>query len=334
MNKPNKKLSIRPLTPADLEKVLDIDEQLVGRRRPGFYNKRLAAALSEPDIYIYIGCEVDGVLQGYLIPRIINEEYGETEPIAVMDVIGVMPNQQNHGIANAMLETLYEILRHKNISILTTQADWHNTSMLRFLAAKEFEIGPIHVLERDVANIDTHLRSDPIKTSYMTEGGETDYSDSNGDDAGTLARDVITCRSLEEKDLPDLIRIDSKVTGVQRTSYYQRKLREVMDESGIRVSLVAELDEQPCGFIMTRVDYGEFDRLDPTAVLDTIAVDPRLGHHLIGTALLSQLLTNLNVLHIETIRTVVHSDQFDIMHFLMRNGFKNSQRMSFSCRVE
>lgn len=333
MNQPESNISIRPLTPADLDRVVDIDECLVGRRRPGFFSKRLATALAEPDYYIYIGCEVDGVLQGYLIPRILSEEYGETEPIAVMDIIGVSPEQQNHGIATAMLNALKEILRHKKISILTTQANWTNSSMLRFLGAKGFKISPIHVLERDVNNADLYEHANNIKTSFKTEGGETDFSDPNGDDTGALARDVVSCRSLQENDLDALIRIDSKVTRTNRTSYYQRKLREVMDESGIRVSLVAELDGQIFGFVMARVDYGEFDRLEPNAVLDTIAVDPRLGHQLIGTALLSQLFANLNILHIETIRTVVHSDHFDVLHFLIKNGFKNSQRLSFSCRV-
>ena len=38
----------RPLTADDLERVIDIDAQSVGRRRDGFYRKRLEAALADP----------------------------------------------------------------------------------------------------------------------------------------------------------------------------------------------------------------------------------------------------------------------------------------------
>ena len=40
------------------------------------------------------------------------------------------------------------------------------------------------------------------------------------------------------------IQIGDTITGRDRTAYYRRKLAEVLTESGIRVSLVAELDGQ------------------------------------------------------------------------------------------
>lgn len=324
---------LRPLTPDDLNRVVDIDAKLVGRRRPGFFEKRLAAALAEPEYFVYVGAEIDNELHGYLIVRILGGEYGETKSIAVLDVIGVEPDQQSHGIGSMMLESLKEILRHKGIAIVTTQSDWHNLSFLRFLASTGFKISPVYVLERKVDYINTKLISEPVKTDYETEGAEKDYSDSNGDDEESLARDLVFCRSLNKNDLLALVRIDKKVTGMDHTAYYERKIKEVLEESGIRVSLVAEIDGQIFGFIMARVDYGEFDRTEPAAVLDTIAVDPGFGHHHIGSALLSQLLANLTSLRLETIRTVVNPDHFDVLEFLVKNGFHTSQRLSLSYSV-
>jgi N-acetylglutamate synthase-like GNAT family acetyltransferase len=80
---------------------------------------------------------------------------------------------------------------------------------------------------------------------------------------------------------------------------------------------------------MARVDFGEFDRIEPAAVLDTIAVDPDYTHHLVGTALLSQLLANLSALHIEIIRSETDAEHFDVLRFLQRNGFAISQRLAF-----
>ena len=53
---------------------------------------------------------------------------------------------------------------------------------------------------------------------------------------------------------------------------------------------------------MARVGFGEFDRIEPAAVLGCIAVDPDYTHDLVGTASLFQLPANLLALQIEVVR--------------------------------
>ncbi len=148
-----------------------------------------------------------------------------------------------------------------------------------------------------------------------------------------LKKQSIICRTLKKEDLPALIEIDGEVMGCERKNYYERKIDEMLDESGIRVSLVAEMDDFVVGFIMARVDYGEFDRTEPVAVLDNIAVDPEFGDYHIGTILLQQLLGNLSTLRLEKIRTEVDAEFFDVLSFLMKNDFKQSQALAFSYSV-
>jgi ribosomal protein S18 acetylase RimI-like enzyme len=104
-----------------------------------------------------------------------------------------------------------------------------------------------------------------------------------------------------------------------------------MDETGIRVSLVAEIKGMIVGFIMARVDYGEFDRIEPIAVLDTIGVDPGFAHLYVGRALLAQLLGNLATLRLDKVRTEISADQIDLKAFLMSNDFYPSQHLTFNC---
>ncbi len=129
--------------------------------------------------------------------------------------------------------------------------------------------------------------------------------------------------------MPSIVKIDRRISGKDNETYYEQKLAEVFGESGIRVSLVAEQDDHVVGFVMARVDFGEFDRIEPAAVLDSIAVDPGYTHRLVGTALLSQLLANLATLRIEVIRSEADAEHFDVLHFLQRNGFTISQRLAF-----
>ena len=162
---------------------------------------------------------------------------------------------------------------------------------------------------------------------------EADYSDSSGDDFEALARDRIPVRSMAKSDLQSMVAIDRKITGRDRTAYYKGKLAEALEQSGVRVSLVAEVDGQFVGFIMARVDYGEYGRTANTAVVDTIGVHPDFGKRGIGKALLSQLMANLASLRVERVRTHVTWNDFDLLSFLEQAGFRPSQSICFSRRV-
>ncbi|MCZ7657032.1 MAG: GNAT family N-acetyltransferase [Xanthobacteraceae bacterium] len=161
------------------------------------------------------------------------------------------------------------------------------------------------------------------------EAREVNYGGPAAPDFGPLARDRIPVRAMTEKDLQALIVIDSRITGRDRSGYFARKLEEALQESDVRVSLVAERDGGPVGFIMARVDLGEFGRIESVAVMDTIGVDPDYRDQGIGRALLSQLLVNLATLRIERIRTEVDWQDRDLAGFLDHCGFRPSQRLCF-----
>ena len=319
----------RPLTAEDIDQVVDIDASINGRHRPGFFKKRLEAALSDPRSFIYIGCELQGELKGFLFARLLEREYGASEPVAVMDAIGVAPDCQGQKIGTAMLNELETILRHKKVKEVQTQADWRNLGILNYFYKAGFQLAPRQVLEREVSYMATTdmPEQEPISSD---NNQEKDFSTPSGDEMGSLSLDAVICRSLQPEDMPMLIRIDKKVTGQDHSAYYERKVNEVLNESGIRVSLVGELDGQVVGFIMARVDYGEYDRTEPIAVLDTIGIHPDFSNKNVGSALLAQLLGNLATLRLDKIRTQVDADHFDVLSFLMKNGFYPSQELAFS----
>ena len=158
---------------------------------------------------------------------------------------------------------------------------------------------------------------------------EVNYSGKPAADFGPLARDRIPVRSMTENDLHALVAIDRRITGRDRAGYFQRKLTDATTESDVRVSLVAELDSVPVGFIMARVDLGEFGRVETTAVIDTIGVDPDYQNRGVGRALVSQLLTNLGTLRVEKVRTEVDWQDHDLLAYLDRSGFLPSQQLCF-----
>ena len=329
MTKQDKTHQTRPLVADDLERVIEIDSQYTGHRRYGFFRNRLEAALAKPQGFVFLGCDKDNLLQGYLLARLQEGEYGTAGHFALMDAISVDPESCTRGIGRSLLEALDSILQHKGIREIHTQVDWHNLQLLRFFAGSGFSLAARHILERRVGNLSDFEYIDTLVEEATQRGDANDYSDAEGDQRGALARDIIPCRLMRETDLAAIVKIDRHILGRERQAYYERKLAEAMDESGIRVSLVAEQDDHVVGFAMARVDFGEYGRIEPVAVLDSIAVDPGYTHHLVGTALLSQLLANLAALKIEYVRSVADAEYFDVLKFLQRNGFEVSQRLAF-----
>ena len=210
--------------------------------------------------------------------------------------------------------------------------------MIAFFARAGFTLAPRQVLERGTAgglhgSMPKSDEPDPEIAQQRMDAGMPEHSDSGGDGFVALAHDRTLVRSMTADDLVAIVKIDKALTGRDRRDYYQAKLKEVMDESGVRVSLVAEADERCVGFIMARADYGEFGRAEAAAIIDSIGVAPGSGRHGVASALLSQLMTNLEALHVETARTTVNWDNLALLGFLQRCGFRPAQQLVLLLRV-
>lgn len=168
-----------------------------------------------------------------------------------------------------------------------------------------------------------------IVPQRVGEASEISYAATPAPDFGPLARDRIPVRSMAAGDLAALVEIDRQITGRERAGYFERKLADALTDSDVRVSLVAELDGVPVGFIMARVDLGAFGRVETTAVLDTIGVHPDYQNMGVGNALLSQLLMNLGTLRVENLRTEVDWRERELLAYLDGCGFLPSQQLCF-----
>jgi ribosomal protein S18 acetylase RimI-like enzyme len=143
----------------------------------------------------------------------------------------------------------------------------------------------------------------------------------------------VTVRGLRPDDLQAVIALDARNTGRRRDAFFKIKLQQNLAETGIKVSLAAELDGIFVGFLLARVLYGEFGLPEPVAVLDTLDVHPEFRGRGVGHALLEQLRVNLCGLRVTTLRTEVGWDEFDLLGFFHHEGFAPAQRLCLDMAV-
>lgn len=149
-----------------------------------------------------------------------------------------------------------------------------------------------------------------------------------------LADEDVIVRDLRADDLDRIVRIDRHATGHERRDYYQRRLQMALTESGIRVSLAADVDGSLVGFLLGRVFHGEYGRTESVAIIDSIGVDPAFRSRGVGHALLAQLRRNLTALRVERVETTVDWDAWELLRFLQASGFRPAPRLALEMQMQ
>lgn len=144
----------------------------------------------------------------------------------------------------------------------------------------------------------------------------------------------IAVRALREDDLEPIVRIDASTMGRRRVEYYKAKIAAALQESRPRVSLVAEADGIVAGFLMATMQYGEFGRLEPAAVIDSLGVHQDMRHRGVGDALMRQFIQHVRALAVERIRSEVAWTDFPLLGFLGHWGFAPGGRLVLELEVK
>jgi len=324
-------VAIRPLARHDLDAVVAIDATIEGRSRRNYFERRLQAAIGAPSLHAQFAATDASGLAGYILGRVLEGEFGRSEPALRLEVVGVRTDAQGHGIGQQLFAALTDWAIRHGVRKLRTQAAWNDHPMLRWLDAMHFQAAPHHVVDCAMHG-DAYTPKRVDRVSVPTAEGpapEIDFGGRQDNDFERLARDLADVRAMQPDDVAEIARIDRHITGRDRSQYVAHKLAETAVDSAIRVSLTARLDGAIVGYLMARVDLGDFGRTEPTAVLDTIGVDPAYAHRGVGHALLSQLLANLGALRVERVETIVAPDDLPLLGFLYDAGFVPSQRIAF-----
>ncbi|HUH95298.1 MAG TPA: GNAT family N-acetyltransferase [Casimicrobiaceae bacterium] len=328
-------VTIRPLLREDLGAVVAIDAESEGVTRRAYFERRLVAALNTPKLHAQFAATDGQGLMGYILARVFTGEFGRIAPALRLEVVGVRRDARGQHVGASLFDALCDYARRHGIAEVRTTAAWNHHGILRWLDVMGFTLAPNHVVDCAVDGGGYARQRDEAPGSAEGEESahEVNYGAPAGGDFERLARDIADVRAMDPADLGAIVRIDRSITGRDRSDYMQQKLVEAIHGSAIRVSLIARLEDMIVGFVMARVDLGDFGRTDPVAVLDTIGVDAQYAHRGVGHALLSQLFVNLGALRVERVETSVAPGDLALLGFLYDVGFGPSQRLAFVRRL-
>lgn len=143
----------------------------------------------------------------------------------------------------------------------------------------------------------------------------------------------IYVRSLEKRDLPAIVSMEERQTGVARPEYWEKRI-EISE--AIRphwASLVAEYDNRVVGFILGRAGEHEFGLPGTVAWVEMIGVDPAYRRRGIAEALMEQFTESAEDHGIKTIFTLIDPNRSELQHFFSQLGFVHGKMVHYQKEI-
>lgn len=124
---------IRPMSADDLHDIVRIDRGITGADRHDYIAARLNETLADSAIRVSLTARMDDVIVGFVMARADLGDFGRTEPVAVIDTIGVDPEYGHRGVGHALLSQLFLNLGALRIERVETQVAPRDLGLLGFL---------------------------------------------------------------------------------------------------------------------------------------------------------------------------------------------------------
>ena len=146
---PTDHVPVRALREDDLTAVVKIDTASMGRPREEYYRAKFRESLEQAaGPRTSLVAEIDGHAVGFLLAKVYFGEFGQAEPVAVIDSIGVDPRFRGQYVGQALLRQLLINLQALRIERVQTVVDWGQIDLLHFMHKNGFDPAPRVCLER------------------------------------------------------------------------------------------------------------------------------------------------------------------------------------------
>ena len=135
-------IQVRVLTMEDHAAIVRIDEQAMRRCREAYYETKIRASLETGTLHASLVAEVDDHVVGFVIARLYYGEFGHSEPVAVIDSVGVDFEYRRRKVGQALMRQLLMNLRAVGVEFVESIVDWERQELVSFLANHGFKPAP------------------------------------------------------------------------------------------------------------------------------------------------------------------------------------------------
>jgi N-acetylglutamate synthase-like GNAT family acetyltransferase len=132
------RVAIGPMAPGDLQEILRIDRAVTGRDRRAYVEALLAESMEASRTRVSLAGRVDGAIVGFVMARADVGDFGRTEPVAVLDTIGVDPEYARRGIGRELLARLFDNVSQLQVERVETLVRVADLELLGFFLEAGF----------------------------------------------------------------------------------------------------------------------------------------------------------------------------------------------------
>jgi ribosomal protein S18 acetylase RimI-like enzyme len=133
-------LLIRPLAMEDLDAIVEIDREVVGKARQEYWKSKIEPPNTRYPEFRLVA-EMDGKVIGVILGEVSGWEFGIPDTIGWISAIGVDPAYQHRGVAARLIQEFVRNLKSLGVNVLYTMVNWKDWDLLKFYRAAGFTRG-------------------------------------------------------------------------------------------------------------------------------------------------------------------------------------------------
>jgi predicted N-acetyltransferase YhbS len=133
------RVNIRPITPEDLDAIIEIDLKVIGKLRPDYWKKMIPESPQHPSLSLV--AEFEGKVIGFVLGEVSGWEFGVPDTIGWLSIIGVDPDYQHKGVARKLSQEFVKNLKTIGVSVIYTLVNWNDWDLLKFYKEMGFTRG-------------------------------------------------------------------------------------------------------------------------------------------------------------------------------------------------
>jgi GNAT superfamily N-acetyltransferase len=142
-------LNVRPIEPADLAAVIDLDRRNTGRAKPDYWQDLYQRYRRRRDERFFLVAESNTKLLGFVAGEIRAWEFG-SPPCGWVFAIHVEPGARLKGVGTRLLAAIGDCFRRAGVTRLRTMLARTDSLNLRFFRSQGMMAGPFIELEKEL----------------------------------------------------------------------------------------------------------------------------------------------------------------------------------------